>query len=137
VDGKIYARSAYSGGVESQAAHFESEAHGVLIFERAVKNGFPIPRGTDDLIGRALADLNPISLRVNKKEFVFLIVLELPADERRKIKGQSAFLQGERVFLGHLADLRREKIDRFEQMVERFLMLRHGLFEVSHRFVSQ
>src|SRR5262245_60361779 len=87
VDGKIYTRSAYSCGVERQAAHFESEAHRVLIFERAVKNRFAITRGADDLIGCALADLNPIALGVNKKKFVFLIVLELSADERRKIKG--------------------------------------------------
>jgi len=34
-------------------------------------------------------------------------------------------------------DLRGKKIDRFEQVVEWFLMLRQGFFEVSHRFVSQ
>ena len=60
IDGKIHARSAYSGGIESQAAHFESETHGVLVFEGAVENGFAVTRRADDLIGRALADLSPI-----------------------------------------------------------------------------
>src|SRR5215813_12198101 len=87
VDGKIYTRGAHSSGVECQAADFESEAHRILIFERAVKNRFAITRGADDVIGCALADLDPIALRVNEKKFVFLSVLELGADERRKIKG--------------------------------------------------
>src|SRR5882724_4344336 len=137
IDGKIYARGTYSGGVESQAAHFESKTHGILIFEGPVENGFAITRRADDLIGCALADLNPIPLRVDKKELVFFIVGELSADQRRKIKGQAAFLQRSLVLLGHPADLRGKKIDRFEQVVERFLMLRHRFFEVSHRFVSQ
>jgi hypothetical protein len=46
-------------------------------------------------------------------------------------------LQRSPVFLGDPADLRGKKIDRFEQVVERFLMLRHGFFEVSQRFVTQ
>src|SRR5262245_20247608 len=137
VDGKIYTRSAHSSRVECQAAHFESEAHRVLIFECAVKNRFAVTRGADDLIGCTLADLNPIALRVNEKKFVFFIVLELTADERRKIKGQSALLQGDPVFLSHSADLDGKKIHRFEQVVERFLMLEYRLFEVRHRFVSQ
>src|SRR5262245_1431968 len=137
VDGKIYAGSADSSGVERQAAHFESEAHRVLIFECTVKNRFAITRATDDLIRCTLADLDPIALGINKKKFVFLVVLELAADERRKIKGQSALLQGAPVFLGHPADLDGKKIDRFEQVVERFLVLGHRFFEVSHRFVSQ
>src|SRR5262245_66612952 len=119
VDGKIYAGSADSGGVERQAAHFESEAHRVLIFECAVKNRFAITRGADDLIGCALADLDPIALGINKKRFVFLVVLELAADERRKIKGKSALVQGDPVFLGHPAALDGRKLDRFTQVVER------------------
>src|SRR5262249_12836593 len=93
VDREVHSRSAYTSGVEGQAAHFESEAHWVLIFECAVKNRFAITRGADDLVGCARADLDPIALRVNKKEFVFFIILELAADERRKIKGQSAPFQ--------------------------------------------
>src|SRR5262249_38259539 len=105
VDGEVHTRGAHPSGVECQAAHFESEAHRILIFECTVKNRFAITRGADDLIGCALADLDPIALGVNEKKFVFLIVLELAADERRKIKGQSALLQGAPVFLGHPADL--------------------------------
>src|SRR5262245_24953433 len=44
VNGKIDTRRADSGGVESQTADFKRETHGILVFERAVENGFTITR---------------------------------------------------------------------------------------------
>src|SRR5215831_4586796 len=92
VDGEVHTRGAHPSGVECQAAHFESEAHRILIFECTVKNRFAITRGADDLIGRALAQAHQTARGGMRQKFVYLIVLELAADELRKIKGQSALL---------------------------------------------
>ncbi len=114
VQGKAQIRGADPRRIEREASDLQREADGVLVLEGPVQNRLAVPGRADDVVGRPLADLDPVSFGIDQVELVLVILSHLPTDESPNIEVESGCDERLLVFLGHPANLFGKEIRDFE-----------------------